>query len=263
MKQRLFEILEPAPDGNWVSKSVDLMIMILILLNVIAVILESLPSWEQYSTSFQVFETFSIFIFTVEYLLRIWCCNLIKRYEHPVAGRLKFALTPMALIDLLTILPYYLFMLVPYDMRTFRLLRMLRLLRLLKLGRYINSLRVLGNVLFVKKEELLITVFFGTLLLILSSTFMYFLENQYQPQAFSSIPAAMWWGVATLTTVGYGDIYPVTAVGKTLGAIIAVLGVGMFALPAGILASGFAEEIEKLKIKKTAACPHCGKEVPI
>jgi voltage-gated potassium channel len=136
-------------------------------------------------------------------------------------------------------------MIIHFDLRFVRVLRLLRLSRLIKLGRYSDSLKTLGNVFKGKKEELLITAFALAILLILASSLMYFAENEVQPQAFSSIPAAMWWGIATLTTVGYGDIYPVTTLGKLMGSVIAVLGIGMFALPAGILSSGFAEKIKK------------------
>ena len=118
---------------------------------------------------------------------------------------------------------------------------------------------MIGNVIRAKKEELLISVFVMVILLVFCSSLMYIIENEAQPEAFPSIPSAMWWGVTTLTTVSYGDVYPITILGKFLGAIIALLGIGMFALPTGILASGFAEEIQK-KGKEMIICPHCGKK---
>jgi len=136
----------------------------------------------------------------------------------------------------------------------------MRIFRLFKLGRYSSAMKTMARVLRNKKEELGITIFIVLLLLIIASSLMYFVENPVQPEVFSSIPAAMWWGVETLTTVGYGDVIPQTALGKALGMVIAILGIGMFALPAGILGSGFFEEVQS-KRRESEVCPHCGKEI--
>jgi voltage-gated potassium channel len=167
------------------------------------------------------------------------------------------------IIDLIAILPFYLPLLLPFDLRVIRAFRLFRLLRVLKLSRYSESMRVLGNVILSKKEELFICIFTGLVLLIVSSSVMYFIESEAQPEKFSNIPEAMWWGVATLTTVGYGDIYPVTPLGRIIGAMVSILGIGMFALPAGILASGFAEEIRRTheRDERDIVCPHCGMEI--
>jgi voltage-gated potassium channel len=141
-----------------------------------------------------------------------------------------------------------------------RMLRIMRIMRLAKLGRYSDSLQTLGRVVAGKKEQLISTVFILVILLIIASCLMYYAENETQPDHFSSIPAAMWWAVTTLTTVGYGDVFPLTTVGKLLGSVIAVLGIGMFALPTGILGAGFVEEMERRRQSRN--CPHCGKELP-
>ena len=156
--------------------------------------------------------------------------------------------SPMALIDLLAILPFYL----PFaeiDLRFIRIFRLFRIFRLLKISRYINAAEMIRNVIVNKKEELLISLFAISVLLLVVSSFMYFVEGDIQPQAFGSIPKSLWWGVITMTTVGYGDVYPVTTVGKILGSIVAILGVGIVALPTGLLASGFSDEIKKRKNK--------------
>lgn len=226
-------------------KIFDVFILTLISLNVLAVILGTVEELASgYSGLLYGFEVFSVVIFSLEYIGRLWSCTKDERYKGAVRGRIRFAMSPMALIDLVAILPFYLPMLIPFDARFVRAIRLFRLFRMLKIGRYSDAARRLGNVLRAKREELGITVFAVALLLILASSLMYFVEHEAQPDIFSSIPAAMWWGASTLTTVGYGDIYPITPIGKVLGAAIAVLGIGMFALPAGILASGFAEEIQ-------------------
>ena len=263
LKKRIFEILEIASIGDSYSRIFDIFIMTLILLNVIAVILETVESLgSRYMLFFETFEMFSVAVFSIEYLLRIWSCTIAERYNRPLMGRLRFSVTPMALIDLMAILPFYLPMIIPLDLRFIRALRLFRFFRLLKMTRYSDSLKTFGNVIRAKKEELVITIFFILILLVISSSLMYFCENEAQPDVFSSIPASMWWGVATLTTVGYGDVYPITPIGKFLGAIIAILGIGMFAIPTGILGSGFIEEIQK-KEKKSNICPHCGKDIDI
>jgi voltage-gated potassium channel len=160
----------------------------------------------------------------------------------------------------MAILPFYLPMIITLDLRFIRAVRLFRLVRIFKMGRYSESLRLLENVFKEKKEALLITIFMVFILLVIASSLMYFVENEAQPEVFSSILKAMWWGVATLTTVGYGDIYPVTLIGKILGGAIAILGIGMFALPAGILGSGFVEQIQRTR-SKSRVCPHCGKDI--
>lgn len=260
VKNRLFDILEIASDGDLPSKLFDIFIMTLISLNVITVILGTVDYlYSRYMLFFWAFEIFSVSVFTIEYLLRLWTCTTDSRFKSFIKGRIRFAVTPLALVDLLAILPFYLPMIIPLDLRFIRALRLFRLFRLFKMGRYSEALKTFGNVLKEKKEELVIAVFSVLIILVIASSLMYFIENETQPEAFSSIPAAMWWGAATLTTVGYGDIYPITPIGKFLGAIIALLGIGMFALPAGILSSGFAEEIQR-KHENRRICPHCGKD---
>lgn len=177
-------------------------------------------------------------------------CTLDRKYKHPIWGRLKYAITPPIPIDLISILPFYLLLLFP-NLSFVHVISVLRLLRLIKISRYSESVRTLGTVLYAKKEELLATAFAVFILLIFASSLMYFVESSAQPKVFGSIPDAMWWGVVTLTTVGYGDIYPIAPIGRFLGSILAFLGIGIFALPAGIISSGFSEELQKRKQQKT------------
>jgi voltage-gated potassium channel len=261
VKKRVYEVLETSSTDNKASRIDDYFLTTLILINVIAVMLETIEELSlRYSLLFGAIEIFSVIVFTLEYILRLWCCDINPRFKRPVMGRIKFALTPMAIIDLLAILPFYLPMLLPLDLRFVRSLRLFRLFRLFKMARYSESMRTIMNVTRSRKEELAISVFVVVVLLVFSSSFIYYAEHESQPEAFSSIPASMWWGVTTLTTVGYGDVYPVTYVGRIFGAVIAILGIGMFALPTGIRASGFSEEMQK-KRKHQNCCPHCGKEI--
>jgi len=259
----MYRVLDVADAGDWTSRFVDVVITTLILLNVVAVILETVPSlagrWGPY---FHVFDAFSVYVFTAEYVLRMWACTSEPRYAHPVWGRMRFAAHPMIVIDLLAILPFLLHLAVPLDMRMLRVLRLIRLLRVFKLARYSTALRLMGRVLSGKKEELIVCMVVMLLLLTFAAALMYVVEHEVQPEAFGSIPAAMWWAVATLTTVGYGDVYPITALGRVVGAAMALIGIGMFAMPAGIIAQGFAEQWQQRRATQPpTCCPNCGEPI--
>ncbi len=250
-------------DAGWF---LDLGLITLISLNVLAIVLDSVPSLhEAYRAQFYAFEIFSVAIFSVEYLLRLWAITEDPAYAHPFWGRLHYFLSASAIIDLLAILPFYAGLFAAagayFDARFIRILRLFRLFRLLKLFRYVLALQVVGHVFRAKRDELLVSLTFILFLLLIVSCAMYYVERDVEGTQFVSIPATMWWGVATLTTVGYGDIYPITPLGKLLGGVIAILGIGLFALPTGILAAGTTEEIERAKRHKNdgdAFCSCCG-----
>ncbi len=257
MRRRVFEVLEGRARSR-AGRAFVAFIVSLILLNAAAAMLETVRTVDaRYGEALDAFGTLSVGIFTAEYLLRVWSCTASPAYSRPVLGRLRFMLTPLALVDLFAILPFYLSFLFAADLRSLRLLRLLWLSRLLKVDRYSESFAMLWRVVRRQREELVITLTLGAVLLVISSTLMYFVEREAQPRAFSSIPAAMWWAVQTLTTVGYGDVYPTTPLGKLLGGVVATLGVGMFALPAGILGSGLMDEIRRNR-EDGRTCPHCG-----
>jgi len=259
-KRRTLTVLEEARSGDPLSRSVDLFLITLIVLNVLAVILETVePLATHWAAFFHLFEKVSVAVFTVEYVLRVWSSTAGERYAHPVFGRVRFALTFFAVIDLLAILPFYLPMVVTLDLRFLRAVRLFRIFRLFKAGRYSRSLKTMGRVFARTRTELSITLFLTLILLVLASGLVYLAEHDAQPETFSSIPAAMWWGAVTLTTVGYGDIYPVTLLGRLLGTVIAILGIGLFALPTAILGSAFMEELTHRKEPSAEVCPHCGK----
>jgi voltage-gated potassium channel len=255
-RQRLWEILEPPKAGDLASRRFDLVMVSLIALNVIALVVGTVPSVAAaYGPALLVFETFSIAAFTLEYLARLWACRADPRYAG-ADGPLRWALTPMALVDLLAILPFF----VPsgaVDLRFLRAMRLFRVMRIAKLGRYSDALQLMGRVLAKKRGELVAVFGILAVMLLSAASLMYFAEGDAQPDAFGSIPRAFWWGIVTLTTVGYGDAYPVTALGKAIAGVVAVLGIGLFALPAGILGSGFVEEVGK----DARTCPHCGERL--
>ena len=249
--RRLYDIIEPAQSNDKVSKIFDLTIVILIIVNVISIILSSFRNLSTYFLSvLDSIETISVIVFTIEYFCRIITSDYKYHSDNAFKSAIKYTFSIMAIIDLLAIIPFYLPFLISFDLRILRILRLTRLLRIFKLNRYFVSLTLLGRIIKNKKNELFVTLFVTLILLILASSLMYYIENDIQPDCFPNILASFWWSIATLTTVGYGDVYPVTAAGKVLAALIAVLGIGLVALPSGIISSGFMEEIQKNKFKK-------------
>ena len=255
LKRRVYRLLTVG-EGDRVARIVDRCIGLLILLNALAVVIATVPGvTDQYSPILYGFEVFSVVVFSAEYVARVWSCTTSERYGAPIGGRLRFAVRPALVIDLFSILPFYLGTVAfASDLRVLRTLRLVRFLRVLKLVRYAETTARFRRVYHRKRDDLVLTAAAASVLLLVASSLMYFAEHGAQPEAFSSIPAALWWGVVTLTTVGYGDVYPVTPVGQLLGGIIAALGVGLFALPASVLASGFIEDRER----EQKHCPHCG-----
>ena len=218
MKQRISEILEPQSKSDFLSRSFNIFIISLIILNVLAVALEIMRDVsELYAGPFKVFEWFSMAVFSIEYGLRVWTCTVKPEFSSPIRGQICYMLTPSAIIDLVVGIPFYLSFFFDMDLRFLRVLRLFRLFALFKMARYSQSLHLFKTVLRDTKEELLIVVAATMGLLIFASGVIYFIENKAQPEAFSSIPAAMWWAVSTMTTVGYGDVYPITNLGKIFG----------------------------------------------
>lgn len=231
--------------GGRSGRLVDWFIITLIAANVAAVSLETVAALQtRFGHVFFWFEVISVAVFSVEYLGRLWTAVEADAYDRPVLGRLRFAAKPLLVIDLLAILPFYLAAAgVGLDLRFLRALRLIRVFRLFKVARYSQAIDDFVAVLKERREKLVIAMAANFLVLLVSSSLMYFIEHPAQPEVFSSIPATLWWGVVTLTTVGYGDVVPVTALGQFAGAIVAVLGIGMFAIPAALIATGFIDAV--------------------
>jgi voltage-gated potassium channel len=179
-----------------------------------------------------------------------------------VLDRVRFILSPLGIIDALAVFPPYLGPFMTVDLRFVRIFRVFRLMRVFKLSRYARASGVIGRILRMKRDELVLAGSMMVTALVIASSVMYHVEHATQPEVFSSIPASMWWSVATLTTVGYGDVVPVTVLGRVIGSVISLLGIGFFALPAGILASGFSDVMREERDRERAAatvCPHCGR----
>ncbi len=259
IKYHVYDILVETDDDELIDRIVAIILMVLILVSVLTMILETVAEYAAaYGSIFHSIEVVSVAIFTVEYLLRLWIAPLDPQYSGRF-GRLRYAFSLMALIDLLAILPTFLPMIFPMDLLFLRFLRTFRLFRLFKMSRYVESFNKLDDVILAKREELLVSTAMIAILLLFASILMYLVEHEAQPDKFPSIPGALWWGIVTLTSVGYGDTFPITPLGKLLGGFTAFLGVAMFALPTGIFAAGFAEELAKRRHSEgDCCCPKCG-----
>lgn len=246
LRRRIFEIISKAEDGDILSRIFDGLIMALIFISILSIVLESFEEIRsRFSGLFRVFEVVSVSVFALEYVLRIWTADyLYPESRHP---HIKYILSPMAIIDLLAILPFFL-PFISVDLRFLRMARLFRLFRLLrvfKLGRYFDALMIVVSVIKKSASQLIVSVAICFFVMLFSAIIMYTVENPVQPDQFPNVISSLWWAICTLTTVGYGDIYPVTDVGRFFASIISLVGIGIIAIPTGIIAAGFSSAIDK------------------
>ena len=265
IRARVFDIISKDDGSDQASRSFDLLIMALIVLSIMSIVLESFQSLAaKYATSFRVFEAFTVAVFTVEYLARIWTADILyPEVKHP---RLKYIFSFMALMDLLAILPFYLPFLSAetHYLRAVRLFRMFRLFRVFKLGRYFDALQTILKVIRLSASRLIISMVLCFSVMLFSAIIMYTVENPVQPEQFPNVIASMWWAICALTTVGYGDVYPITATGRFFASIISLVGIGIIAIPTGIITAGFSSVISSEKQaeqEEKKFCPYCGKKL--
>lgn len=264
LKTQVYEIIESRIHEHPLGRLLAGTLILLILINVIAAVLETdAPMYLAYGSLFDLLAAFSVIVFTVEYLIRVWCCTENPLYHDPVRGRLKYMATPVALIDLFCVLPFLVAPFLAATPAVVQFIRFLRIFWILKMNHYSRALRTFGRVFAAKRGEIFMGFFIMLVLLILGSAMVFFAEHDAQPQKFSSVIASLWWGIETMATIGYGDMVPITPLGKFIAGIVALVGIGLFALPAGIFASGFVEEIHRKKDDCAPAqiCPHCGKQI--
>lgn len=245
LRFRLYRLLEAAGPGNRPGQVLEGCLILLIAANVVAVVLETVPDiGARYATQFKWFEWVSVALFTVEYLTRLWVAPEHPPYRALKAGaaRGRHMLDPYMVIDLLAILPFYLQILIGVDLR---ILRLFRIIRFFKLVRYSAGLRSLLRAIRLEWRALVASLVVILGLLLTAAALLHIVEGSRQPEAFGSIPAALWWAVVTLTTVGYGDVVPITVLGRTIAGFVMLGGLAMFALPLGIVASAFAHEVHR------------------
>lgn len=252
IKQAVFDVIQPDHGDSLLSRLFDRVITTLILVSVITVFAVTFALPENIRNILDKVESFASIVFSVEYLLRIWTADKLYPKSSAAKARVKFVISTMAIIDLLAIMPFWLPKIFPGSLLGMRALRLVRLLRILKLNRYFNAVKSLGEVISSKKRELIGSAFFVFLLMMVSSLLMYAAEHDAQPHVFKNAFSGLWWAVATVTTVGYGDIYPITVAGRVLGTVIALSGVAALAIPTGIITSGFMERLGKRDIANEA-----------
>jgi len=250
LQAHVLRVLEPATIGDKLSRFCDYALSILVILNLVAVTLESVPELEKrYKEAFYFFEVFSVIVFTCEYLARIWSAPArrpIAEKNHASRSRISYIKSFYGIIDFVSIMPFYLQAFFPgLDLRV---LRTLRLMRILKLNNYNSALEDLFGAIMEEKRSFLTTLYIFVVAFVMSSSLIYFAEHKVQPEDFRSIPDAMYWAIITLTTVGYGDVSPVTVMGKCIAAFTAIFGVTVVALLTGIIANSFNAQMDRRKI---------------
>lgn len=247
IRKRIFEIIEKGEDGDIPSKVFDIFISVLIILNIISVFIETFDISKEYKMFLSKFELISIIIFTVEYFCRIWTADFLYDGKNRWISRLKYIFSVMALVDFLSIIPFYLPFVSIIDLRILRVLRLFRILRIVKLNRYTMSLQRILNVIKDKSYELLSAVFLLGILMLVSSILIYYIESPYQPEVYKNALSGLWWSLAVFTSVWLGDVYPITALGRVFCGLTAILGVAIIAVPTGIITSGFSEDNGDIK----------------
>ncbi len=254
-KKKIFDIIEIGNRDNMLSMTFDVVIVVTIVLNLFVTLADTFSEMARYKVLFDSIELITIIIFTIEYILRVWTSEYLytDRFERDKSftkgkAAILFIFSFYGLIDLLTILPFYLPFIFPSGVVVFRLLRVFRIFRLFKINAQYDAFNVITSVLNDKKNQIISSVCLVLILMVASSLGMYSLEHDAQPEVFENAFSGMWWAVSALLTVGYGDIYPITTAGKILGIITAFLGVGMVAIPTGIISAGFVEQYTRLKV---------------
>lgn len=273
VKSKTFEIIETGK--TLPSRIFDISIILLIFLTLITIVANTFDISNSWRILFSKFEIFSTIVFTIEYILRAWTSDLLYPELSPIRARIKYIFSFMALIDFIAILPFYLLFFIKIDLQALRTLRALRLLRIIKINRYTTALKTITQVFKNKANQLISSMVVVGLLMIIASVLMYNFESEAQPDKFSNAFDSLWWAMSALTTVGYGDVYPITVAGKILGIVIAIIGIGMVAVPTGIITAGFSEVLHNKKSKgsnkssepnedekdEKKYCPYCGHRI--
>lgn len=247
IRKRTFEIIEKGENDDKPSQVFDVLLSVLIVLNIVSVFIETFNISETYRNWLSKFEFISIIIFSIEYVCRIWTADFLYKGENRIKARIKYIFSFMALVDLFSILPFYIPFVLIIDLRILRVLRLSRILRIVKLNRYTVSLQRILNVIKDKSYELISAVFLLGILMLVSSILIYYIESPYQPEIYKNALSGLWWSLAVFTSVWLGDVYPITVLGRVFCGITAVLGVAIIAVPTGIITSGFSQDNEDIQ----------------
>ena len=245
IRNRIFEIIQIGQIGDAPSRIFDFLIVTVILTNIACMYMDTFDSLSAYRGIFSVIETATVVVFIVEYALRVWTADLLYKGEKPLKARLRFLTSFEGIVDLLTILPFFFLS----GFVVFRMLRVVRILHLFRLNPYSDSLSVITSVLYEKRKQIYFSIFILLILMLGGSLCIYSVEHEVNPDQFENAFSGFWWAMATVFTIGYGDIYPVTTIGKIVTIILSFLGVGMVAIPTGIISAGFVEHYNRESYK--------------
>ena len=247
LKRKIYGIIEIGNKSDLMSKFFDYGIVVVIVANLLVTLMMTFDEMEPIMDILKLIEFITIIIFTIEYALRVWTSDIMYPKKNKAAAAFAFIFSFYGLIDLLTFFPYYLPIFFPAGVVAFRMFRVVRIFRLFKINAQYDAFNVILEVIKEKKNQLISSVVMIFIFMLASSLIMYSLEHDAQPDQFQNAFSGIWWSVSTLLTVGYGDIYPITFWGRTMAVIIAFLGVGMVAVPTGIISAGFVEQYTKIK----------------
>ncbi len=267
IKKRIFLIIQIGKERDIPSKVFDIILVIAILLNLFIAFFSTFACSEPYMGIMDAVEWVTVIFFSIEYLLRVWTSEFLYPRSKKNIAIIKFIFSPTGLIDFFSFFPFFLPFFFPSGLVAFRMFRVLRILRLFQINRYFDALTVITTVFKKKGKQLLSSTFIILVLMFASSLVMYSLEHEAQPDVFTNAFSGFWWACSTLLTVGYGDIYPITPIGKIVGMAVTFLGVGVVAIPTGIIFTGFVEYVSDARRAKAQAdnpytyCPHCGKRI--
>ena len=243
-KQRIFNIIQIGNKDDYVSRGFDIFIVIVIFLNIAVMVLETYDGLSPYFSLLDNIALFTIIVFCIEYALRIWTADLLYPGLSKPQAIIRFLFSFDGIVDLFTILPFFFLS----GFIAFRILRVIRIFHLFRINSQYDSFGVIFSVLKEKKNQIVSSVIIVLILMLASSIGMYYAEHSAQPEVFANAFSGIWWSVSTLLTVGYGDIYPITTMGRIMAIITAFLGVGVVAIPTGIISAGFVEHYSKAKM---------------
>lgn len=265
IEHKIYNLIREDDVNSWHADVVDGFLMGFVLISVVVAFFSTFELNPQTQSVFQILEVIFVMVFSIEYGLRLWTSKFVYPHLSKSKAMLKYATTPMAIIDLLSILPFYL-PITGISVGSLKTVRLIRVLRIFKINRYTTALTLIARVLKTRATQLLSSIFVIFILIFIAAMLMYDVEHQAQPEVFNNALSAMWWAMSTITTVGYGDIYPITTIGRVISGIITFLGIGLTAIPTGIISAGFIEQSKVIKSlkehsKKEGYCHHCGEKL--
>lgn len=261
LEHRIYNLIREDDVNSFHADLVDGFLMFLVITSVVVAFLSTFELSDKAVQVLGILETTFVVIFSIEYVLRMWTSELMYPKLPAWKARLRYAFSPMAIIDLLSILPFYL-PLTRMSVGILKSVRLVRVLRIFKINRYTSALTLIGRVLKTRATQLLSSILVIFVLIFIAAMLMYDVEHKAQPEVFNNALSAMWWAMSTITTVGYGDIYPITSFGRVISGVITFLGIGLTAIPTGIISAGFIEQSKIIKSNKSLnsqdVCPCCG-----